>query len=121
MSRTLFGRGIALRFTLGLGATLIFAVVSITALFVVGGQRVVRDRTQVESQSLTKTVAAALANAVVLREYAFIIEHCMLVLRSRNDLLYIVVVKADGTSLIHRPDGWRAEVLRDPVSRAASR
>jgi two-component system NtrC family sensor kinase len=97
----------------------VISVSGVSGLLLIAGQRTTEERARTEVQSLAQTVAAALANAVVLKEYAFIIQHCSLVVRSRADLRYIVVTKPDGESLVHHRDGWYSESLRDPASRGA--
>ncbi len=110
-------RGLAYKFAMLIASLAIIVVMATCAVFIVSQKNLIMERTRTESISLAETVGAALANAVVLKDYAFIIEHCMLVVRSRQDLEYIVVIKIDGSSLIHQEGGWRDEVLDDRTSK----
>jgi C4-dicarboxylate-specific signal transduction histidine kinase len=109
-------RGVILKLTLLVAGLVIFAVSVTGALSSFRQEAFILARTRTESLALAQTTASTLINAVVHRDYAFVVDHGMLLARSREDLLYVVVLKKDGESLIHTPDGWRAEALKDPMS-----
>ena len=107
--------GLTLKFSLPIAVTVVCTVTVICFVFIVNEKRTILERTRMESISLAKTVAAALANAVVLKEWAFIVEHCMLVLKTRKDLRYIIVLKPDGKSMVHQRGEWKIARLAAPI------
>jgi signal transduction histidine kinase len=111
------GLGLIPKSLLLVGGVVVLTLVPVFAVVAIRAQQLFVERARTESLALAKTTASAVANAVLLKEYAFVIEHCLLVVRSRPDLRFIVVVRREGESLIHTVDGWRAERLSDPVSR----
>jgi len=95
----------------------LFVILINSVVYLVNQKKMILERSRVESVSLAKTTAAILANAMVQKDYPFIVDHCMLLIRSRDDLLHIVVHKQDGESLVVSRDGWRAETLEDENSK----
>lgn len=119
--RTSPRRRLGFKLAVAATVTLVMAVGLVSVVFILGERKMILRTTRTESVALAQTVAAALANAVVIKEYAFIIDHCMTVVKTRKDLRYIIVVKMDGRSLIHRRDGWSTDVLGDATSRRMER
>ncbi|HMK48881.1 MAG TPA: PAS domain S-box protein, partial [Thermodesulfovibrionales bacterium] len=59
-----------------------------------------------QAQSLSASVAEVSGNAFITKDYSFIVDHCMQVIRSSPDILYIVVSRNDGFSMIHTSSHW---------------
>jgi C4-dicarboxylate-specific signal transduction histidine kinase len=95
----------------------LFVIIINSAVYLVNQKQMILGRSRVESISLARTTATILANAMVQKDYPFIVDHCMLLIRSRDDLLHIIVHKKDGESLFISRNSWRAERLEDKDSK----
>ncbi|MEE9604074.1 MAG: hypothetical protein V3V70_00755 [Candidatus Scalindua sp.] len=58
------------------------------------------------AKSISASIAQISGNAIISEDYSFIVDHCMEVLKGSVDILYIVVVRHDGFSLIHTANNW---------------
>lgn len=59
-----------------------------------------------KAKAIASSIAQVTASAVVSGEYDVVIDHCMTVLRKNPSILYLVLTKQDGYSLITRADRW---------------
>ena len=66
-----------------------------------------------QAQSLSASVAEVSGNAFITKDYSFIVDHCMQVIRSSPDILYIVVSRNDGFSMIHTSSHWEEKRTSD--------
>jgi len=66
-----------------------------------------RERAQV---AYTSTAQVAV-NAIVMEDYSPLVEHCLKLVRENPSLLYMVLTRRDGFSLVHKKDGWSQEQL----------
>ncbi len=70
-------------------------------------------------ESLAKSLAASIsevsANSFITGDYSFIVDHNMQVIKSSPDVLYILVVRHDGLSLLHTADHWEQKERPDPM------
>ncbi len=60
-----------------------------------------------EARSVSASISQVCGNAVVGEDYGFIVEHNMGVLKNTAGIRYIAVVRKNGFTLIHTPDGWQ--------------
>jgi HAMP domain-containing protein len=58
------------------------------------------------AKSISASIAQISGNAIISEDYSFIVDHCLEVLKDSVDILYIVVVRHDGFSLIHTTNNW---------------
>ena len=66
-----------------------------------------------EARSVSASISQVCADAVVSKDYGFIVEHSLEVLRSSSGILYIVVARKNGFTLVHTSKGW--EMLENPA------
>jgi signal transduction histidine kinase len=67
-------------------------------------------------QSKADIVAASIndvaSTALVAEDFGTMVDHCMGIVRSGEDVRYIVITRHDGYSLVHKPEGWSQTTLR---------
>ncbi len=91
-------------------ATLSLVIILATSLIIVWVEKeIIRKHVRKDSITLAETMAGDLGKAMKSGDAAAVTDRCMLVLRTRDDLHYIVVVQQDGTRLIHTANTWRTE------------
>ena len=52
-------------------------------------------------------------SSIVVEDYSSVIEHCLKVVGERPEVLYLVITRRGGFSLVHRPDGWSYQQLEE--------
>jgi signal transduction histidine kinase len=79
----------------------------------------VRSKADLVAASITDVASAVLG----VGDYGAVVEHCMGIVGRGGDVLYIVVSRNDGYSLVHQPQGWLETHLdgrwRNPGPRTA--
>ena len=61
-----------------------------------------------KAAAISSSIAQVTASAVVKEEYSVVIDHCMKVLEENPSILYVVITRKDGFSLIHTGAKWKA-------------
>jgi len=67
-------------------------------------------------ESTAATIATSIgqvtATAIVVEDYSSVVDHCMQVLDKQPFILYIVITREDGFSLVNMADKWTQEDLK---------
>ena len=87
--------------------TLSFFVLSITPF----QKKIAINRMQSQAKSVAASVGQVTANSLVLNDYSFAVDHCLKVVDESPAIVYVVVTKHDGFSLIHTNESWRLDTL----------
>ena len=91
-------------------------VISGLGLFIVLVIPIQKDMLQERLESTAQVVATSIegitVSSIVVEDYSPVIEHCHKVVVERPAVLYIVIVRKDGFSLVHRASGWSLESLK---------
>jgi len=69
------------------------------------------ERMKSETSGIAASIGQVTANAIILEDYSFAVDHCMKVILESNSIHYVVITKHDGFSLIHTSDQWRLDTL----------
>ncbi|NOY58002.1 MAG: HAMP domain-containing protein [Calditrichaeota bacterium] len=75
-------------------------------------RRSATDRMKSEARSIAVSMGNVTANAILLEDYSFAVDHCLEVIKESKSILYIVVTRKDGFSLIHTKKGWESSTLK---------
>ena len=67
-----------------------------------------------QARSLSASIAEVSGNAFVTGDYSFIVDHNTQVMRGSRDIRYIIIVKNDGSSLVHTGTAWEQREKPDP-------
>ena len=69
---------------------------------------------------ITTSIGQVTVLSIILEDYSSVVEHCINVLNKNTSILYIVITRNDGFSLIFKGRQWRYEHL-DGMWRPAQR
>jgi PAS domain S-box-containing protein len=75
-------------------------------------QTMVRERMSSEAGDIATSIGQVTATALITEDYSFTVEHCLRLLRDSKSILYIVITRNDGFSLVHTAREWRQDTLR---------
>ncbi len=64
-----------------------------------------------EAKTLATSIDQITATAIISEDYGAVVEHCLRVVKDSPSLLYVVITRNDGFSLISTDDEWRQATL----------
>ncbi|MBN1380123.1 MAG: PAS domain S-box protein [Deltaproteobacteria bacterium] len=67
-----------------------------------------------QARNIVASISEATASAFFNGDYGFVVEHNMQVISKSAGIQYIIVVRDNGYSLVHTPDGWEQKEKPDP-------
>jgi len=74
-----------------------------------------------EAKSIATSIDQVTATAIITEDYGAVVEHCMRVVKEGPSILYVVLTRNDGFSLISIPQGWRQDKLSGPWNPSSER
>lgn len=97
-------------------ALLCWAVISITICIVAISFIRFQKQAILESmESMAKIMATSIGNvtasSILMEDYSSVIDHCIGIINVNTSILYLVITRNDGFSLVHEKDKWRQENL----------
>jgi len=109
--RFLHGKSILYR-TVFMIWLLIFIILGLYIVFTVPYQRQSAiNRMKLHAQGIASSISEVTANAILLEDYSFTVDHCMRIINENPSVVYIVITKKDGFSLSHRLNQWKTDTL----------
>jgi PAS domain S-box-containing protein len=60
-----------------------------------------------EANSIVTSIDQVTATAIITEDYGSVVEHCMRIVRESPSILYVVITRKDGFSLINTVQGWK--------------
>jgi len=72
-----------------------------------------------EARSVSASISQVCGNAIVSKDYEFIVAHSLEVIRNSPGILYIVIVSRNGFTLLHTPGRWEQKEKPDTEFDAA--
>lgn len=69
------------------------------------------DRLTKTGEVVATSIAQVTVTSVVVEDYSAVIDHCVRVVKDRASILYIVITRKDGFSLVSEENGWRSRTL----------
>jgi two-component sensor histidine kinase/HAMP domain-containing protein len=96
-------------------ALLSWILISLTLLtFILGTLpyqlEVVKTRMNSEANDISGSIGQVTATAIINDDYGFAVDHCLKIIKQSKSILYIVITRKDGFSLIHTENGWKQEM-----------
>jgi signal transduction histidine kinase/CheY-like chemotaxis protein len=74
-------------------------------------KRMLVERMASEAHSIATSIDQVTASAVITEDYSAVVEHGMRVVQDSPSILYVVITRKDGFSLVHQKTGWKQETL----------
>ena len=100
-------RSIAVRAAV-LSWAVIFVAVVLFVVFIIPRQEAIYRAGLESTAAVVATSAAQITvSSIVVEEYSPVIEHCLKVVGERPNVLYLVITRRGGFSLIHTANNWR--------------
>ncbi len=100
------------KITVLIWAIIIFSILVFLAGTIPFQRSAALERMNTEAKDITNSISLVSATAIISEDYSFAVDHCMNVLKQSQNLVYIVITKNDGFSLIHHKDGWTIDTLK---------
>jgi signal transduction histidine kinase len=93
-----------------------YIVIFTVAIFVVSvipyqRRQLVAEMCQRAMVVYTSTAQMAV-ESIVMDDFSIVVDHCMSIVNQNPSILYIVITRKDGFSLVHRKGAWRQENLK---------
>jgi len=102
---------IVLRVTIIISA-LIFVTLGLFATATIPYQRTaILDAMESEAKSTVTSIDQVTASAIITEDFGTVVEHCLRVVKESPTIVYVVVTRNDGFSLIITKDGWTQGTL----------
>ncbi|HWR89398.1 MAG TPA: PAS domain S-box protein, partial [Dissulfurispiraceae bacterium] len=76
-------------------------------------RKTVVEAMESEARNIVTSLDQVTATAIVTEDYGSVVEHCMRVVTESTSIVYVVITRTDGFSLISTKDGWKQETLQD--------
>jgi signal transduction histidine kinase/CheY-like chemotaxis protein len=112
LSRELWPKRIELRVTLIL-STLVVLTLGLFVLVNMPYQRkAILEAMESEARSTVTSISQVTASAIIVEDFATVVEHCLRVVQESPSINYVVVTRNDGFSLIFKKNGWEQSTLK---------
>ena len=105
-------KGILIRTAL-LSWSLIIIILSIFILGIIPAQReALEERMKTEAKDIANSIGQVTATAIINKDYGFTVDYCLKMIKQSNSILYVVITRKDGFSLVQTKNGWRQETIK---------
>ncbi len=101
-------------------ALLSWALIIITLfIFILGiiptQKEVLEERMKTEAKDIASSIGQVTASAIINKDYGFTVDYCLKMVKQSNSILYVVITRKDGFSLVQTKNGWRQETIKNDV------
>jgi PAS domain S-box-containing protein len=96
---------------------MLFGMVNITTLLMFVLSSIPQQKTthlrSMESKAsiVAASISDVAASSIIMEDYSVVVDHCMKIIGSGDDIRYAVLTRKDGFSLVHTRDGWKTSEL----------
>jgi PAS domain S-box-containing protein len=112
---------IGLRVTI-ITSALIVITLGLFAVATIPYQRTaILDAMESEAKSTVTSIDQVTASAIITEDFGTVVEHCMRVVKESPTIVYVVVTRNDGFSLVITKEGWKQQSLNGEWSRGGLR
>jgi PAS domain S-box-containing protein len=93
-------------------STLIIGTLGLFAISTIPYQRTaILDAMESEAKSTVTSIDQVTASAIITEDFGTVVEHCLRVVKESPTIVYVVVTRSDGFSLVITKNGWNQETL----------
>ncbi len=71
----------------------------------------VLERMNNEAEEIASSIHHANSSAIITEDYGSVVNHCYQLVKTSKSILYIVLTKKNGFSIIHSRDNWHVDTL----------
>jgi signal transduction histidine kinase len=94
-----------------------YIVIFTVAIFIIAvipyQRRQLVDEMRQRALVVYTSTAQMAVESIVMDDFSAVVDHCMSIVNQNPSMLYIVITRKDGFSLIHKQGAWRQENLKD--------
>ena len=109
--RLLWPKRIVARITLILSALVIFTLTLFVLINMPSQRKAILEAMKSEARSTVVSIGQVTASSVISEDFATVIEHCLRVVKESPSIIYVVITRNDGFSLIFTKSGWKQGTL----------
>ncbi len=84
-------------------------------LFVVSNllyqRKAIVERMELEARNIATSIDQVTATALITEDYGTVVDHCARLVKESSSILYVVITRNDGFSLVHTAQQWKQEQL----------
>ena len=100
---------------------LVWGLIILTLLiFIVGTvpyqKKVLEERMKSEANDIAGSIGQVTASSIINNDYGTTVDHCLRIIKQSNSILYIIIVRKDGFSLVLSQNRWRMDNLTDDLN-----
>ncbi len=101
-------------------ALLSWLLVIVTLLIYITGiipsqKEVLKERMKTEAKDIASSIGQVTATAIINNDYGYTVDYCLKMIKQSNSILYIVVTRNDGFSLVHTANSWREDTIKNAL------
>jgi len=120
-ARKFWPRRIVLRVTIITSALIVVTLGLFAAATIPFQRTAILDAMESEAKSTVTSIDQVTASAIITEDFGTVVEHCMRVVKESPTIVYVVVTRNDGFSLVITKEGWKQESLKGEWSRSGQR
>ena len=121
LNKGFWPRQIVLRVTIITSALIVVTLGLFAAATIPFQRTAILDAMESEAKSTVTSIDQVTASAIITEDFGTVVEHCMRVVKESPTIVYLVVTRNDGFSLVITKDGWRQENLTGEWSQSGPR
>ena len=109
--RRLGRRGILYRTVLTLWIVITFSLGLFVLLIIPYQKAMLTERLRSTAEVIATSIDQVTVTSIVVEDYSSVVDHCAKVVKERPQVLYLVITRKDGFSLVHTANQWRMDTL----------
>lgn len=121
LAKNLIPRRIVVRVGLISSALIIISLALFIVITIPFQRTTILDAMNSEAKSTVTSIDQVTASAIITEDFGTVVEHCLRVVQESPSIVYVVVTRNDGFSLVITKDGWSQRTLKGDWTPAGGR
>ena len=90
---------------------IIFTVIIFVFAIIPYQKAQLQNEMKIQARVAFSSVSQVAENSIILEDYSAIVDHCLALIQNNTRVLYVVITRHDGFSLIHTATAWSQKTL----------
>lgn len=99
-------QGLLVKTTLLCWSVIVITIIVFLIIFTPYQKQLIIDNMLAKAKVMATSIAQITNKSIVEQNYSSLVDHCMKILNNNKSILYLVITRKDGYSLIHLRDKW---------------
>jgi two-component system sensor histidine kinase/response regulator len=99
-------QGLLIKTTLLCWAVIVITIIVFLLTFTPYQKQLIIDNMLAKAKVMATSIAQITNKSIVEQDYSSLVDHCMKIVNNNKSILYLVITRKDGYSLIHLRDKW---------------